>query len=298
MHSEHIIRIVIWDRSLAGVGGAVTTSDDVRIDGTDALLGSASHCHVRLSPDKLAREQLRFEVREGELFAEVRASEPEVTLDQQRFAGGRVPESAVLVIGQLEVRATLKRGLHASAARSGGRPRPMLLLIGTLLLMAAVLIALPRSERARLTAPQAPALFASETEPCPEHEPSSARAAAQEFARIAEAERDRAPFLPDEGLAAVRAYRRADSCFQRAGDAALSAQARRRAGQLQAQVERDYHLHQVRVYLAQRSNDAALLSREARVLASYVKGRSDRYVDWLDQLQRELEATTNKEGKP
>jgi hypothetical protein len=288
--SEHIIHIVVADRG--------ATTDDVRIDGTDALLGSASHCHVRLSPDKVGREQLRFEVRLGELFAEVRSLEPEVTLDKQPFARGRLSESSVLVFGQLEVRAKLERGPGAHAARRGGAPRPTVLLTGALLLVALILIAVPRSERARFVAPAAPILFADEPEPCPEREPNTARAAAQELARMAEAKRDRAPFVPDAGLAAVHAYRAAGSCYELSGEPMLADRARQRARHLKAQVERDYHLHQVRVYLAQRAHDAALLSREARVLASYVKGRSDRYVDWLDQLQRELEATASTEGEP
>lgn len=296
MQVEPIIRIILVER-----GEAI---DDVRIEGADALLGSASHCHVRRGPDKLAREQLRFEARDGALSVEVRSETPAVTLDRLPWLGGRLPEGSALRVGSLEVRATLERSAGASTghararSRAAWRPRPIVVAIGALLVVALALALLPRRERATNASPQPPALFSDQAVPCPETDPRAALAAALEYGRSADAKRERAPFLPEEGLQAVHAYWRAASCWQLAGGDAAAATARRRGDALRTSVERDYHLHQVRVYLAQRSSDSQQLAREARVLASYVKGRSDRYVDWLDQLQRELEANTHRKDEP
>jgi hypothetical protein len=288
--AEPIIRIALCERG--------ETTYDVRIEGSDALIGSASHCHVRVSPDKVAKEQLRLEVRDGALFVELRAQKPSVSLNGVHFSGGRLPERAVLQIGRLELRATLEGTAPAAAATGAGRPRPLLLAIGALGLLALGLLVIPTGDRGDSDRPEPPALFSDQAEPCPEREPGAARAAALEFERIAGAKRERAPFLPEEGLSAVRTYWRAGSCWQQSGDASSAANARTRGDALRKLVERDYHLHQVRVYRAQRSSDSELLAVEARVLASYVKGRSDRYVDWLDQLQRELEAQTNRRNQP
>lgn len=287
MRDEPIVHIVVSEQ------GAVT--DDMRIEGVEALLGSASHCHLRISPDKVAPEQLRFEVRDGVLFASVIASKHAVALNGRTFSGGRLQAGDVLTLGNLTVKAELDRSAHRSDHRSSARPRPIHLAIAGVSLVALVLLFMPRRDGSLREAPQAPALFSAAAEPCPESSPAGARAAASEFERIAVAKRERAPFLPEEGLTAVRSYRRAATCWDASGDQAAAQRAGARAVALQTSVERDYHMHQVRVYLAQRSHDAPLLAREAKVLASYVKGRSDRYVDWLDQLQRELEATPKGE---
>ena len=284
MHNDCVIRIVLEEHGVK--------TDDVRIEGADALLGSASHCHVRLSPDKLAPEQLRFEVRDGTLLALVRARHPAVTADGQPFRGGRLPHDTALRIGTLEVRANLER--RAGASDTSSRPRPLLLAAAVIAVCGALFWATTRHGRERSAPPLAPALFAALAETCPEQAPEAARAAALEFLRTADAKRERAPFAPEDGLAAVTSYRRTAQCAERAGDAPLAEAARRRADALQAQVERDYHVHQVRVHLAQRKADPALLAREARVLASYVRGRSGRYGEWLDQLQREIDAETKK----
>jgi hypothetical protein len=118
-----------------------------------------------------------------------------------------------------------------------------------------------------------------------------------ELVAQADAKRERAPFLPEEGLLAVPLYRTAAQCLE-LGEKPFDAKSiRARAKHLEARVQRDYHLHQVRVYRAIASSDAALLARETAVLGAYLKGGTSAYAAWLDHLQRDLEVEASKKIK-
>jgi hypothetical protein len=291
--SDTTIRVFVTEQGSAEAG------EPVDVDGVRALLGAASHCDVRLGPDRAAPEQLRFEVHNGQLFAEVRATSPVVLLNQLPFHQGRLLPDAVLTFGKLEVKVTLEQHLVTDGKQGEARVRPafvaIALLLGVVLALALVKLS---QRRPPVPAPVVPPLFAAEPAPrCPEESAEAARLAALEFVAQADAKRERAPFLPEEGLSAVPLYRAASACFARVGDAELARDQGMRADALQRYVERDYHLHQVRVYLAHRSEDMETLAHEARVLSRYLRDRSAPYSVWLDQRQREIEAKPKQKQK-
>jgi len=288
MPGEYTIRIVVSDRGVAG--------ESIAVEGVSALLGSASHCDVRLGPDRAAPEQLLLEVNNGQLFAAARATRPTVLLNQLPFHQGRLLADAKLTIGELEVQASLEQNLLADGRQREARVRPAFVLVTLVWLAVLGLVAWKLTRRERITeAPAAPALFDTRAPlACPEQAPETARLVASEIAAQADARRERAPFLPAEGLAAVPLYRTAASCAERAGDASGATALLGRAKGLQSDLERDYRLHQVRVYLARRAADSELLAREARVLAGYLHDRGGAYSAWLDQVQREIEVQPKK----
>ena len=290
MEAEQSLHIVITD--------AGRTAADVVVDQSQVLLGSASHCDVRLGPDKLAKEQLMFELRSGYLYAEVRASRPQVLLNLSPFHAGRVREDAVLTIGTLEIRASAEQrfGAGKKSDKEGVKPTfvAMLFLLGVLFVVA--LMRLTRTNT-QVEAPLAPALFTSADKPCPEQGEEGALSAALELIAQADAKRERAPFLPEEGLAAVPLYRTAALCLDLAKAERDAKIVRMRTEALKSRMERDYHLHQVRVYRAIASSDVALLARETHVLGAYLKGTTSAYGAWLDHLQRDLEVEASKNKK-
>lgn len=293
MPSDYTIRVFVAEL------GSVSPGEPVDVDGVRALLGSASHCDVRLGPDRAAPEQLLFEVHNGQLFAEVRATSPVVLLNQLPFHQGRLLPDAVLTLEKLEVRVVLEQHLVADGKQGEVRVRPafvaIALLLGAVLTLALVKLS---QRRPAAPAPTAPPLFGAEpVYGCPEESPEAARLAAVELAAQADAKRERAPFLPEDGLSAVPLYRTSGACFLRAGDAASARVLGVRADALQRYVERDYHLHQVRVYLAHRAEDVETLAHEARVLSRYLRDPSAPYSVWLDQRQREIEASPKRKPK-
>lgn len=290
MEAELSIRIIVTDN-----GQPVA---DAIVDEPHALLGSAAHCDVRLGPDRVAPEQLMFELRNGAVFAQLRAIRPQVLLNHAPFHNGRMRDDTVLTIGTLEIRATVEQRFHAAKKNSENGVKPTFVASVALLMVLVVLAVFKLTQKPpRPKAPPAPALFADVTPTCPEQEGDAAIPAAFELLAQAESKRERAPFLPEEGLEAVLRFRAAAACFEVAGELAEAKAAQKSANNLQALVERDYHLHQVRLYRAIVSSDFNLLRAETAVLAEYVKNVPGPYGEWLDNLQRDLEVANGEKQK-
>jgi hypothetical protein len=283
VEAEVSIRLVVTE---AGVQVA-----DAIVDEPQALLGSAAHCDVRLGPDRVAPEQLAFEARSGAIYAQLRAIRPPVLLNRSPFHSGRLRDDSVLSVGTLEIRATLEQRYHSQKQSSEKKVQPIhvaLIVLTAVVLVGAILKLNKKSAIAE--APRAPALFTEQVAGCPETSGEGALSAGYELLTQADSKRERAPFLPEEGLDAVPLYRTAAACFEAGKDLIAAKQARGTADALQKFVERDYHLHQVRVYRATESADFDLLAAETKVLSGYVKNSPGPYAAWLDQLSRDLEA--------
>jgi hypothetical protein len=290
VEAEQSLRIIITD---AGRPAA-----DVIVDGAQALLGSAAHCDVRLGPDRVAPEQLMFEQRNGFVFAELRAVRPSVLLNMSPFHNGRLRDDSVLQIGALEIRVSLEQSVGSAKKneKKGVEPTFVAMVLLLFVLLGVAVFRLTRDE-ARAEAPSAPLLFQAKDKPCPEQTEEGALSAAYELIAQAEAKRERAPFLPEEGLQAVPLYRTAALCLDLAKAPEEARDVRKNANKLQAFVERDYHLHQVRVYRALAFNDISQLSRETKVLGAYLKNNTSPYSAWLDHLARDLEVELSETRK-
>ena len=69
------------------------------VEGQRALIGSASHCDVRLPMDQAAEEQVLLYVVGPTLRAEVRAQSPLVTVNGEPLTASAVPASTRLSTG-------------------------------------------------------------------------------------------------------------------------------------------------------------------------------------------------------
>ncbi len=289
METKHRMRIVVLD-----LGKIVA---DVLLDEPQALFGAASHCDVRLGPDKVAAEQLWLEVQNGAVYAELRAMEPQVLLNHTPFHSGRLREDSVLNIGTLAIRATVEATLEDGGKRRATGVKPTFVATCVLLVVLLV-VALVRLTRHRGVdeAPVAPTLFTGAEPPCPEASGEAALTVAWELLAQADGKRECAPFVPAAGLEAARLYKTAAACLLAAHDPDAAAEVKRRAARMQSFVERDYHLHQVRVHRALSSTDSELLARETKVLAGYLQNDSE-YGRWLGRIERDLQVEASARKK-
>ena len=106
--------------------------------------------------------------------------------------------------------------------------------------------------------------------------------------RGAQLQRERAPFHPRDGIAAVARYEEASACFKRLELQADANSADRAATGLRRALSDEFHLRHVRLerLLKIKKYDAA--QREVRVLQDFVARRGGPYVQWLAAVQREL----------
>lgn len=266
----------------------------VVVDSGSALIGSGGHCDIRLGQEQVAIEQLFFDIQPGGLFAEARANQPQVMVDGVPFQRGRVLEERSFRVGKLEIRAELveAEGRHRKK-EDGVRP-------GLLLLAAAVVgigtfsILANRGGGEDIDYKTAPPLFESRSATCPDLSSSATSAVVETWLRDAAGRHERSPFSPQDGVAAVGLYRRAASCLEKLDRGNEAAELTLEADSLANRLEKDFHVHRVRLSRALGDEDIPAARHEVALLRGYLVQRGSEFAAWLDYLDRRLGLQSKK----
>jgi hypothetical protein len=268
----------------------------VVVESGSALIGSGGHCDVRLPPDHIAVEQLFLELQPGGLFAEARARVPQVSVDGVPFQRGRVLPDRDFRIGPIKIHAELTQAKAQKKAEPRVRPR-LLVLVALVVPVAAFMALTPQSAEADSDFRKAPPLFDPAPPPCNEQSEAAASSAVEAWLRDAEGRHERAPFSAEDGVAAVRLYRQAASCLDKFAHAEEAVEAREAANGLARHLERDFHVHRVRLARALGADDVEAARHEVALLRGYLpRGQSD-FALWLDYLDRKLGLRSSEKGK-
>jgi hypothetical protein len=266
----------------------------VVVDSGSALIGSGGHCDIRLGPELVAVEQLFLDVQPGGLFAEARASQPLVTVDGVPFQRGRVLEDRSFRIGKLEVKAELVTPVGLKRKKEEG-VRPGLLIVAAVVLGAGVFSILAnRGGDDGGDYQTAPKLFEANTATCPDVSHSAMTAVAETWLRDASGRHERSPFSPQDGVAAVGLYRKAASCLVKLDRGTEAAELRLEADALATRLEKDFHVHRVRLSRALGEEDIPAARHEVALLRGYLSQHGSEFATWLDFLDRRLGLQSKK----
>lgn len=259
-----------------------------------ALVGSGAHCDVRLAPDEAALEQLAVETRDDEIFVKVRSFDPPCLLNGAPFLETRLSPDALIELGQvaLSVRLIAATQGKRPTSKRGSETHPALQalgLVGLALGFYMVLDRPPELESALETSASPPRQLVEAHTDCPHSDVAAARSLAEESLRDADNKRERSPFYPRDGLAAVPLYQRAAACFARAEEAGLAREAQAAAARLRARLGDELHVRHVRIerLISQQKYD--VLKHEVLLAAELVQDKSHPYAAWLSALARESE---------
>ena len=267
------------------------------VHGGRALIGSASHCDVRLSPADAAPEQLRVEVQNGELCLQPLAAASAAFLcrvDSAPLVRTTVLHAeSVVQLGQTELQARLALGPDRKqrANQDDGWPMPVRLL-GLGLIGVGLYFALqdPPLRSPLDQAVEQPPLFGAPISECPPRGDASADYHAGRLIRDAHLKSERAPFFPREAVAAVTRYEQAAACFKQLGLHGEAKAAERGGSLLRRVVADDFHLRHVRLERLLSIKRYAAAQRELQVLQDFVTRKDSPYAQWLSAVQRELSA--------
>jgi hypothetical protein len=271
------------------------TRQELIVEAPQALIGSGSHCELRLAAQDAAVEQLLISVDGAGIFGQVRSLERQVTLNGVPFVEGRLLPDGILRIGRVElVVSLLETQVSGGAGRAGaaksGSPGIYAMAALGFPLGFYLLLSNRHADGALPAEVEPPPLFAAASATrCPESASDGALAFGNEELRRAETARERAPFSGQDAVSAVSAFQRAAACFGTAEAPERAADSAHQAAQLKGSVETDFHVHRVRLEraLATKSYDEA--RTEVRLLLSYVGRQSSAYASWLLSLDRQIE---------
>jgi hypothetical protein len=272
--------------------------ETISIEGERALVGSGSHCDVRLPMEDAAYEHALIETfgasasTAGDLRARALAAEPPVTIDEVPLTLAPLPPGAVLGIGRVKLLVTRvgefgpSQGARVGSG-TGGNPLAALALLavfGT----AGYLLLLEDEERIAPPPAEAPALFASAPQSCPPGDATRALGLAEEHLAQAEGKRERLPFALESGVSAVAFYETAAACFRRAGAEARAVDADEAAAGLERDLTDELRTRALRLSQMLKVQDYELARTDVTVLRALTNGKRGKYVDWLSTVSKQL----------
>lgn len=258
------------------------------------LVGSGSHCDVRLPPEEAEVEQLLIEQRGERVYVRSLTRDGALRHDNAPFLEGELASGAQLSLGELQLRVRARTAQKRS--NQGGESSTQTLITRALLLVGIAvggyqLLFPPDDGGVLRSSVAAPALFPEANKrSCHVADPRDAAYQAERWALEANLKRERAPFYPKDGVASVGLYEGAEACFTTAGRREDAQHMRDAAQALRASLQDEFHVRQVRLerFLQRDKHDQA--QREAQVLLTFVAHLDGEYVQWLGAVQRELNA--------
>jgi hypothetical protein len=241
-------------------------------------------------PEDAGAEQLRIELRNGEIFAQSLALDRECRHDGMPFSHGALAPEATLTLGSAALRVRLTQNADRKhGSKSEGWP-PAVRVVGFGAIAVGLYVTLQTKPPVSLLdqAVEHPALFDAPVSACAARGDREIEAHASRLLREANLQSERAPFYPRDGVSAVQRYEEAAACLSQVGrtrDAMTIAQT---ADALRSSLADQFHVRHVRLerFLSVKKYDAA--QREVRVLQDFLNRREGPYAQWLAAVQREL----------
>ncbi len=270
--------------------------EQVLVDSERALIGSASHCELRLPPETAAHEHVEVFAHEGAIHFATRrhALGNLAALDGVATVEGQWRTGSTLRVGDVQIQVEM-----VSLGMAKAKPPLWALFVAIpAIAITAVGVALARPvDRGLPPIPEAPGLVGAKDAKCPEVAPEQRPVLAAEKLRIALAKRERSPFAPQEGFEAIALFEVSAACYRAAGQPQPATEADDAAGVLRVKLDEDYRLRRVRLEHAYRTHQTGAVKRELAVLIPMTSHRRGPYTEWLAALDRAATLEIEQRGR-
>jgi hypothetical protein len=273
-------------------------TDVATVEGERALIGHAAHCDVRLPMDQAASEHVAVQVVGGTVRIESKAFEPAATVNGMPFATIPISPDLPLTVGTTRIfislaETTVRRAGPTQKGKSEAATSPLVQALGIVIIAVGGYSLLPKDPPKVVIPADVPDLFAGPAPDC-EMAPDQALSNATARLDIAQADRERSPFVAKDGVQAVQLFETAAECFRRGGAAAQAADADSSARELRDSITLDFRARRVRLEHLLAVGDYELAARDVRVLRMLTENQHGPWVDWLagiDQLVKQKVST-------
>lgn len=261
------------------------------VEGERALIGSASHCDVRLPLDQAAYEHVLIEVHAQTLRAEARADKPETTINGMPYASSALAPDAVLGVGDIRLYVSfvsdLIEGLNVQKKKDEANPAIRMVAMVVFAGVAYLLLMEP-DEPIAPPPNDSMSLFTDTAPTCPQTTPETALALAEEKLALADGKRERLPFDVREGVAAAPVYDLAIACYKVAkrDDRVKDTEAARDS--LKRSLNDDFRARKLRLEMMLKVEDFDLAWKDVLVLQQMTADKHGDYVEWLAGVHKRV----------
>lgn len=271
-------------------------AEEILVDTDRALIGSASHCELRLPPEIAAHEHVEVFAHEGAVHF---ATRPYALLNLPVLDGvatveGRWQPGASLRVGDVQMTVEL-----VSLGMAKAKPPIWALLVAIpVIAITAVGVALARPvDRGLPPIPEAPSLFSEGEAKCPDLAPEQRTVLATEKLRVALAKRERSPFAPQDGFEAITLFQLSAACYRSVGKPELATEPDDSAHLLRVKLDEEYRLRRVRLEHAYRTHQTGAVKRELSFLIPMTAHRRGPYTEWLSAVDRAATMELDQAGR-
>jgi hypothetical protein len=283
------------------VGHADGRVDELMTEAPRVLIGAGSHCEIRLPIGAARVEHVLIQSTPAGWRASARSLDPAPTIDGIEFSEVPIRGDCVIGIGKIRIEVspstTLEGSQQVSRASGARNPRVFIYLALGVGCFIAMRVAAPQAKAAAHEPTNVPPLWTSASASCPQTAPDPALAAANARVNLALAKRERSPFRPDDGVAAVPLYESAAECFRVAGRADDAADATAAAARLRQDLADQFHVHRLRLQRAMATEQWVMAEHETSALLSFLPSDGGEYVTWLSNLRRKLQLQYGAKSK-
>jgi hypothetical protein len=275
--------------------------EELTAESPTVLVGTGSHCEIRLPIGQARLEHVLIQATPAGLRAAARSFDPPPTLDGVEFTQVPITAECDLVIGKTTIHVTPSTVSPVEGLSPGGaatrNPRLYAYVVFGLLACGLMIAARGRGKSGLKEPATVPKLWSVAADRCPQADPDEAFATARARLDLALAKRERAPFHPEDGVAAVPLYEVAAACFRTAGSVEDADDAAAAARDLQHRLREDFREHRVRLQRALVQEEWPRAEHEAAVVSTFLANAPGEYADWLANLRRKLRVTEGSKSK-
>jgi hypothetical protein len=275
--------------------------EELTAESPNVLVGTGSHCEIRLPIGQGRVEHVLVQATPAGLRASARAFDPPPTIDGVEFTQAPLPPDAEISIGKTRIRAAILSDVGTDVPMAGARGTRATRLYAYVVfgLAACLLMVMARGKAKPALAEPArvPGLWGAPADTCPQSTADEALATARARIDLAGARRERSPFHPEDGVAAVALYQVAAACFRAAGNLDEANDTSAEARDIARALGEDFREHRVRLQRAMAQKEWARAEHEAQVLSTFLANAPGEYADWLAALRRTLVLQSSAKGK-
>lgn len=265
--------------------------EQLAVDSDSVLIGSGSHCEIRLPPEQAAVEHVLITFLGGSVYAQARYMNPPPTINGAPFTQAPILPESVLSVGQVQIAIAIIEIAENQQViqKKQQKTSPLTLVLSSLIFPAAIFLLMQEEGKYGIgQVPESPSLWPDPPATCPQQARDLAYSLALEKKVHAEGKRERCPFHARDCVDAVPAFDLSAVCFKAANEEEMHKEVTSAATTMRARVNEMYRGHQMRLEHTITVGDLLTAQKQIKTLLTMLDGQQGPYVAWLSNHDRKL----------
>jgi hypothetical protein len=261
------------------------------VDSDSVLIGSGSHCEIRLPPEQAAVEHVLITFLGGAVYAQARYMNPPPTINGAPFTQAPLLPESVLAVGHVQMAVAVVEIADDPNVikKKEQKTSPVTLVLCALLFPAAIILMMQEDDKYGIgEVPEAPALWPDPPAACQQQARDLAFNLGVDKKVHAESKRERCPFHVQDCVQAIPSFELSSVCFKTAGEDDLAKDMTRSAVAMRERVNQTYRGHQMRLEHTITIGDLLTAQKQVKILLEMLDGQQGPYITWLSNHDRKL----------